>query len=83
MGLTPLAIINEQCRQHEGQWLKCVKIHPMDFDALKHEFARAGFTVDNSARMRMGEVPIIMDETCLEGPVCEWDEWPLLYLRGS
>ena len=79
---TPLSIINQSCAEHEGQWLKSIRIHPDDYDRLRKELIEVGFEVYNDMRSRLYGVPVVKDESCVEGPICEWDQWPSTYFGG-
>ena len=71
---TPLSIINKQCAENDGKWLVRIRIHPQDYDRLRKDLIEADFQVYKGSQMLIGGVPIIKDESCVEGPVCDWKE---------
>lgn len=76
---TPLSIINSQCVQHDGEWLVRIRIHPEDYDRLRAELIQVGFDVFRDSMRLIGGVPIIKDESCVEGPICDWSEHTIAF----
>ena len=76
--LTPLRILNKQCAEHDGEWMERIRIHPQDYERLKKELIECGFTQFDYFRKTLSEVPIVMDEKLVEGPVIDWKPAPNL-----
>lgn len=72
--MTPLELINNQCSRNEFRILKAIRVHPLDWPLLKEELVK----VYGARRVSFGDmnklisIPILMDESLVEGPVCDW-----------
>jgi hypothetical protein len=72
MGLTPLSIINKQCENNQGRLLERIRIHNLDYKTFREELIKVGFNPTHDGAQLIGGVPIIIDDSCVEGPICDW-----------
>jgi hypothetical protein len=90
-GTRVLEHLNRLCAGHEGQLIQRIRLHPLDRDALRSELRELGVRdpITGLPRVRIPDelhpfssmygVPMIGDETLLDGPVIDWMPLPHLH----
>lgn len=87
-GMRVLEHLNRLCEGHEGDMIERIRCHPLDRDALREECreigvrGRGGLPVAIVPHSRIAGlisiagVPVVVDETLVDGPVIDWREKP-------
>jgi hypothetical protein len=85
--MSVLSHLNRLCEGHEGDMIERIRCHPLDRDALREECRELGVRsrglpvamVPDSriaGLISLAGVPVVGDETLVDGPVIDWREKP-------